>query len=74
MHMQMNDATERRLGFVHLVLGVLQVFGAALTLTLLVLTGISKLSLGAAIATGLLTTISILLFGGRRSASRVEQK
>jgi hypothetical protein len=74
MHMQMNDATERRLGFVRLVLGVLQVFGAALTLTLLVLTGISKLSLGAAIATGLLTTISILLFGGRRSASRVEQK
>lgn len=72
--MQMNDATERRLGFVRLVLGVLQVFGAALTLTLLVLTGISKLSLGAAIATGLLTTISILLFGGRRSASRVEQK
>jgi hypothetical protein len=74
MHTQANNASERRWGFVRLVLGVLQVFGAALTLTLLALTGMSQLSLGAAIATGLFTTISILLFGGRPSNSRVEQK
>lgn len=74
MQIQLNNASERRWGFVRLVLGVLQVFGAALTLTLLVHTGITQLSLGAAVVTGLLTTVSILLFGSRRSSPRFDEK
>lgn len=49
-----------------MVLGALQMFGAAFSLTLLAMTGANTLSLSAVVVTGLLTTVSILLFGSRR--------
>jgi hypothetical protein len=73
MHMQANNAGAGHWGLVRLALGVLQVCGAALSLALLVQTGITPLSLGAAVSTSLLTTISILLFG-RRRPQRVSPK
>ncbi len=56
---------ERRWAIVRILLGFGQVFGASLSLGLLIKTGINKLSLGSAVVTGLLTTVSVLLFGGR---------
>lgn len=56
---------ERRWAFVRMALGLLQMAGAAFSLTLLFLTGVNTVSLGAVAVTGILTTISILLFGGR---------
>jgi hypothetical protein len=52
-----------------LVLGFLQVFGATLGMGLLLLTGVTSLSLLVVTLTGLCTTVSVLLFGGRRSKS-----
>lgn len=42
-------------------------FGAAFSLTLLLLTGVNTISLAAVVVTGLLTTVSVLLFGGLRA-------
>ncbi|HZU30222.1 MAG TPA: hypothetical protein VFB79_03850 [Candidatus Angelobacter sp.] len=49
---------------VRLVLGLLQMFGAVFAAVLIVQTGLNSVSIGAAIATGLLTLLSISLFGG----------
>lgn len=51
---------------VRLVLGVGQMSGAVVSLYLLVQTGLGELSLGAVAATCLLTTVSVLLFGGQK--------
>ncbi len=58
---------KRRWAWVRLALGLLQMAGAASSVTLLVRTGITALALIAVTITGLLTTVSILLFGVRRT-------
>lgn len=52
---------------VRLSLGFLQMFGAVFSATLLIYTGASMLALTSVIITGAFTTLSILLFGSRRS-------
>ena len=56
---------ERRWAWVRLTLGFLQMAGAAFSMTLLVRTG--AFALKAVAITGLLTTVSILLFGAKHS-------
>lgn len=56
---------ERRWGIVRLVLGFLQVFGATLGAALLLQIGVTRLTLLVIVLTGLCTTASVLLFGGR---------
>ena len=48
-----------------LTLGLLQMFGAVVSLTLLAATGVTAIALGAVAMTSLMTTISVVLFGGR---------
>jgi hypothetical protein len=50
-----------------LALGTAQIVGATSALLLLIQTGLNPWSLGAAVIACTLTTISVLLFGGRRS-------
>jgi hypothetical protein len=50
-----------------LVLGLAQMFGAAMGLALLLFSGVNALSLTVAAITGILTTVSIMLFGGNRA-------
>lgn len=52
---------------VRLVLGLLQMLGAALSVILLVLTGMTAVALTAVTVTCALTSISVLLFGAKRS-------
>ena len=47
------------------VLGVLQMFGASLSVVLLLKTGVSPVSLTAVVLTCLCTTVSVLVFGSR---------
>lgn len=63
MQIETQAETERWWATLRLILGLLQMAGAAFTLALLVETGVNKSSLAAVTATGLLTTISVLLFG-----------
>lgn len=56
---------ERSWAIVRTVLGFAQMAGAAFSLTVLVTTGFNTLSLVSVAVTGLLTTVSILLFGSR---------
>jgi hypothetical protein len=58
---------ERRWGLIRLVLGVAQVFGASLGAGLLLSTGTTRLTLVVIVLTGLCTTASVLLFGGRHA-------
>jgi hypothetical protein len=58
---------ERRWALLRLLLGVLQVFGASLGAGLILQIGVTSLTLLVVLLTGLCTTASILLFGGRRS-------
>lgn len=60
--------TERRWAWIRLLLGLAQMFGAVLSVTLLVLTGVTSAALTVVAVTGLLTTVSVVLFGGRWSA------
>jgi hypothetical protein len=57
--------SERRWALVRLTLGVLQMTGAALALGLLAAGGVTQASLTVVVLTGLMTTISVLLFGRR---------
>jgi len=59
---------------VRTVLGVAQVFGASFSFVLLIQTGVNSLTLGAIIITGLLTTISVLLFGRRPASNKNNEK
>ena len=58
---------ERPWAWIRLLLGLAQMFGAILSVTLLVLTGVTSAALIVVVVTGLLTTVSVVLFGGRRS-------
>ena len=51
--------------FLRLVLGILQMVGAALAMALLIVTGVTPVSLSVVVITGFLTTVSVLLFGSR---------
>jgi hypothetical protein len=55
----------RRLRF---VMGITQMTGAAMSFTLIVLKGVSPPTLAAVVLTTAVTTVSLLLFGGRRAA------
>lgn len=57
--------SERRWAIVRLTLGVLQMTGAALALGLLAAGGVTRASLTVVVLTGLMTTLSVLLFGRR---------
>jgi hypothetical protein len=48
-----------------LILGLLQMFGAVVSLTLLATMGVTAISLSAVAVTSLMTTVSVVLFGGR---------
>ncbi len=51
-----------------LVLGMLEMFGAVVSLTLVFINGVSRLSLTAVVLTSLATAVSVLLYGrGGRS-------
>ncbi|PYU55843.1 MAG: hypothetical protein DMG55_26105 [Acidobacteria bacterium] len=50
-----------------LSLGLAQMFGAVFSVTLLVRTGVTELALIPVALTGVLTTVSVLLFGAKRS-------
>jgi hypothetical protein len=58
----------RQWSVVQLALGMLQMFGVFCSLTLLVETGVSIASLASVVITGLVTTVSILLFQRKPSA------
>ena len=57
--------SERRWAIVRLTLGVLQMTGAALALGLLAAGGVTRAALTVVVLTGLMTTISVVLFGRR---------
>lgn len=59
---------QRRWTIVRLLLGLAQIFGAGFSVALLVKTGLSPASLIAVVTTCVLTTGSVLLFGGRRTS------
>ena len=58
---------ETRWAIVRLFLGQAQMIGAVMSFILLIQLGINEWSLGAVVLTCLCTTVSVLLFGGRRS-------
>ena len=53
----------KRWALVRLILGFLQMFGAVFSMVLVILLGVVPWSLASLIATGLVTTASIILFG-----------
>jgi hypothetical protein len=57
---------ERRWALLRIALGFLQVFGASVAFGLLLQTGVTRLALIVVTATGLCTTLSVVLFGGGR--------
>lgn len=66
MQEQVYSRAERRWAWARIILGLMQIFGAAFSMTLLVKTGVTALALIAVTITGVLTTVSILLFGSKR--------
>jgi hypothetical protein len=60
-------ARERRWAFLRLGLATAQVFGASLGAGLLLSTGPTRSTLLVIVLTGLCTTVSVLLFGGRQA-------
>ena len=71
------DRSVQRWATVRFILGCLQMFGAAISLGLFLVNGITPLVLGAVVVTGIITTISILFFQvWKRGAnlSRAEEK
>ena len=57
---------ERAWAVVRLILGLGQMMGAVMSFYLLIATGVNELSIACVVVTCLLTTISVVLFGGRR--------
>jgi hypothetical protein len=70
MYLTMRLSREQHWAMVRLALGFVQMFGAAFALTLILWTGVTVWSLGAVVATGLVTGISLVLF--RRRPHHVE--
>lgn len=60
-----HDPTARRWALARLVLGGAQMIGASIGAVLLAVAGLTPWSLGVALATTLLTTASVFLFGAR---------
>lgn len=58
-------AKNPRWAWLRLVLGLLQMTGAATTALLLLTSGVTRPAIGVAVVTGLLTAISLGLFHGR---------
>jgi hypothetical protein len=52
---------------IRFVLGVLQMFGAIVSIVLLIAVGVARITLVAVIITTVLTTVSVLVYGSRRS-------
>jgi hypothetical protein len=57
---------DRKWALVRLVLGNLQIAGATASFILLAQLGVTPATLSVVVATSLCTTVSVLLFGGRR--------
>jgi hypothetical protein len=57
--------SEQRWAVVRITLGYVQIAGATAAFILLAQVGVTPLSLGIVVATGLCTSISVLLFGSR---------
>jgi hypothetical protein len=55
-------SSQRRWAIVRMVLGGCQMFGATLSFVLLAETGLNGWSVGAVVATSLVTTVSVFLF------------
>ena len=62
-----SEDRERRWAVLRLVLAFLQVFGASLGVSLLFQVGAAPVTLLVVVLTGLCTTASVLLFGGRNA-------
>ena len=52
------------------ILGGLQMFGAVVSAVLLLTVGVARVSLIAVTVTSLLTTVSVVIFGGHRTRRR----
>ena len=63
---QADDLKSVRWETIRFALGMVQMAAATVAVVILVRTGVSKWSLLAAVVTCALTTVSVLLFGGRR--------
>ena len=61
------DSSSRLLSRLRLVLGLLQMTGAAVAAALLYSVGVTALSLGAVVVTTSLTSLSVMLFGSQHS-------
>ena len=72
MYLTMPLSREQRWAMVRLTFGFVQMFGAAFALTLILWTGVTVWSLGAVVATGVVTGTSLVLF--RRRPDRGERK
>lgn len=60
----MNHQNKSRWALARLALGLIQMFGAVFSVTLIVQDGLTSLALLTAMVTGVLTLISVVLFGG----------
>jgi hypothetical protein len=69
-HLLSRDRVERRWAVFRIVLGQLQIFGATVALVLLFQVGVTPLSLAVVVATGLCTSVSVLLFGSRMARGK----
>lgn len=63
-----DGSSSRLLNRLRLVLGLLQMTGAAVAAALLYSVGLTALSLGAVVATTSLTSLSVMLFGSHHSS------
>ena len=61
-----SDGVARRWEQLRFVLGMVQMAGAVVALTTLLMNGVTTAGLVAVASTSILTTVSVLLFGGRR--------
>ena len=65
-------ATERRWAILRYLLGMAQMLGATVSAILLSLTGVNSLTLWGVVITGVFSTISVILFGGRPAEKEKE--
>jgi hypothetical protein len=68
------SASERRRATLRFALGTAQIFGAAVAIVLLFLTGVNPWSLTAVTLTCVFTTVSVLLFGDRTRHGRGDRE
>jgi hypothetical protein len=63
-------SAEKRWALVRVVLGLLQMFGASLSVVLLLKMGVSPVCIAAVALTCLCATVSVILFGSRSPRNR----